>query len=69
MQNRTLEPTGLAKPGTTCGLTGTRPGLARQDSVGRVSGRFLNRTDPSLRAKPGPLAGYPDPLTTLAEHS
>jgi len=64
-QNRKLEPTGLAKPGETCGLTGTGPGLARQESAGRVFGRFWNRTDPFLRSKPGPLAGYPDPLLTL----
>jgi len=65
MQKRTLEPTGLARPGKTGELTGTGPGLARQDSAGRDSGRFWNRTDPFLRAKPGPLAGYPDPLLTL----
>jgi len=64
-QNRRLEPTGLAKPGETRGLTGTGPGLARQESAGRVFGRFWNRTDPFLRSKPGPLAGYPDPLLTL----
>jgi len=66
MQNRRLDPTGLAKPGETRGLTGTGPGLARQESAGRVFGRFWNRTDPFLRSKPGPLAGYPDPLLTLA---
>jgi len=65
MQNRTSEPTGPAKPGKIHGLTGTRPGLAHQDSVGRVSVQFWDRTDPFLRAKPGPLAGYPDPLLTL----
>jgi len=64
-QNRRLEPTGLAKPSKTHGLTGTGPGLARQESAGRVFGRFWNRTDPFLRSKPGPLAGYPDPLLTL----
>jgi len=64
-QNRRLEPTGLAKPGETRGLTGTGPGLAREESAGRVFGRFWNRTDPFLRSKPGPLAGYPDPLLTL----
>jgi hypothetical protein len=64
-QNRRLDPTGLAKPGETRGLTGTGPGLTRQDSVGRVFGRFWNRTNPFLRSKPGPLAGYPDPLLTL----
>ena len=64
-QNRRLEPTGLAKPGETRGLTGTGPGLACQESAGRVFGRFWNRTDAFLRSKPGPLAGYPDPLLTL----
>ena len=64
-RNRRLEPTGLAKPGETRGLTGTGPGLARQESAGLVLGRFWNRTDPFLRSKPGPLAGYPDPLLTL----
>jgi len=64
-QNRRLEPTGLAKPGETRGLTGTGLGLARQDSAGRVFGRFWNRTDAFLRSKPGPLVGYPDPLLTL----
>jgi len=56
---------GLGKPGETCGLMGMGPGLARQESAGRVSGRVWNRTDPFLRSKPGPLAGYPDPLLTL----
>ena len=64
-QNRRLEPTGPAKPDKTRGLTGTGPGLARQESVGRVLGRFWNQTDRFLRSKPGPLAGYPDPLLTL----
>jgi len=62
MQNRTLEPTGLAKPGTTCGLRGMGPGLACQDSPGRISGRFWNQTDPFLRAKPGKLAWLPGPV-------
>jgi hypothetical protein len=64
-QNRTLEPTGLAKPGDTRMLTGMGLGSARQESAGRVFARFCNRTDPFLRFKPGPLAGYPDPLLTL----
>jgi len=64
-QNRRLEPTGLAKPSQTRGLMGTGPGLARQESAGRVFGQVWNRTDPFLRPKPGPLAGYPDPLLTL----
>jgi len=64
-QNWRLEATGQAQPGETRGLTGRGPGLARQESAGRVFGRFRNRTDPFLRSKPGPLAGYPDPLLTL----
>jgi hypothetical protein len=64
-QNRRLDPTGLANPGETRGLTGMCPGLARQESAGRVFGRFWNRTHPFLRSKPGPLAGYPDLLLTL----
>ena len=65
MQNWTLEPTGLAKQGKTRGLRGMAPGLPRHDSAGRVSGRVWNRANPFLRAKPGPLAGCPDPLQTL----
>ena len=56
---------GLAKPGKTSGLTGTGQGLACQDAAGWVSGRFWNRTELFFRSKPGPLAGYPDPLLTL----
>jgi len=44
---------------------GTGPGSARQDSAGRVFGRFWNRTQPFFRSESGPLAGYPDPLLTL----
>jgi len=65
-QNRRLERMGLAKPGETRGLMGTGPGLARQESAGRVFGQFWNRTDPFLLSKPGLLVGYPDPLLTLA---
>ena len=43
------------------------PGLARQESAGRDFGRVWNRTDPFLRSKPGPLAGYLDPLVTLVQ--
>jgi len=64
-QNRRFEPTDLAKPGETRGLTGTGQGLARQESAGRVFGRFWNRTDTFLQSKPGLLAGYPDTLLTL----
>ena len=68
-QNRRLEPTGLAKPGETRGLTGTGLGLARQQSAGRVFGRVWKQTDLFLWSKPGPLAGYPDPLLTLVTTS
>jgi len=56
-QNRRLEPTGLAKPGETRGLTCTGLGLARQESEGRVFGWFWNRPNLFLGSKPGPLAG------------
>jgi hypothetical protein len=64
-QNWRLEPTCLATQGKTHSLTGTGPGLARQESAGRVFGRFWNRTDPFLWSKPGPLAGYLDQLLAL----
>jgi hypothetical protein len=64
-QNQRLEPTGLAKPGKTIGLTGTGAGSARPDAAGRVFGWFGNQTEPFIWSKPGPLAGYPDPLLTL----
>ena len=37
---------------------------ARPNAV-RVFGRVWNRTEPNRWSKPGPLAGYPDPLLTL----
>jgi hypothetical protein len=55
----------LAKPGETRGLTGVGLGLPRQESTGRVFGRFWNLTDRFLQSKSRPLAGYPDPLITL----
>jgi hypothetical protein len=64
-QNRRFDPTGLAKPGKTHQLTGTGTRLGHQESAGRVFGWVWNRTDPFLRSKPGPLAGYPDRLLTL----
>jgi len=69
MRNRKLELTGVAKPVETHGLTGTGPGLASQESAGWVVGQVWNRTDPFLRSKPGPLAGYPDPLLTLSKNN
>ena len=39
-------------------------GFARQEVVSRVIGWFLNRTEPFIMSKPGPLAGYLDPLLT-----
>jgi len=68
-QNRRLGSTGLAEPGETPGLKGAGPGLARQESACRGFGRVCNRTDPFMRSKPGPLAGYPDPLLTLVPAS
>ena len=65
MQNRTLEQTGLSKPGKTYWVMGTGPGLAHQDSAGVVSEWVWNQTEPFLCAKPRPLVGYPDPLLPL----
>ena len=65
MQNRRLETTGLVKPSETRGLTSTDPGVARQESAGRLFGRVWIRTDQFLLSKPGPLAGYVEPLLTL----
>jgi len=48
-------------------LTGTGTGLARQEALGQVVVRVWNRTKPFFRSKPGPLAGYPDPLLTLGD--
>jgi hypothetical protein len=64
-RNQRLQMTDLTKPGTTCRLTGTGPGLACQDPAGQVLGRFWNRTKPFFQSEPGPLAGYPDLLLTL----
>ena len=64
-QNQWLELMGLAKSGETRGLMGTGPGLARQESAGRVSGLVWNRTHLFFLSKPRPLAGYLDPLLTL----
>ena len=63
-RNRRLELTGLPKPDETHGWTG--PDLADQESAAWVFGRVWDRTDSLLRSKPGPLAGYPDPLLTPA---
>jgi len=41
-------------------------GWAPEEAPGRVFGRVWNRTKPFYQSKPGPLAGYPDPLLTLA---
>jgi hypothetical protein len=65
MENRRLEPTSLAKPSKTRGLTGMGTGLAHQEAPGRVFGRVWNQTKPFFRSKPEPLADYPDPLLTL----
>ena len=64
-QNQRLEPTGPAKAGKTHGLTGTGPGLAHQEAMGRVFGQVKNQTDTFLRSEPRPLACHPDPLLQL----
>jgi len=65
MQNRRLDPTGPAKPGETCRLTGKGPWKDRQEAGGRVFEWFWNRTELFVWFKPKPLVGYPDPLLTL----
>jgi len=40
-------------------------GSACQEAPGRVFGPVWTRTEPFFRSKPGPLAGYPDPLLTV----
>jgi len=65
--NWRLDLAGQAKPGKTRGLMGTGTGLALQGAAVRVFGRFGNRTEPLIPAKPAPLAGYPDPLLTPAQ--
>ena len=64
-QNRRLEPTGLAKPGTTRCLTGMGPGLARQESAGRVAWQLLTRTGAfgSVPTQTGTVAN------TITEHN
>jgi hypothetical protein len=44
MQDQTLEPTGLAKWGTTGRLTGTGPGFPSSESAGGVDWLFLIQT-------------------------
>jgi len=57
----------LTKPSKTRGLTGMGPGLAPQEASGPTFGQFWNRTELFFWSKPGPLAGNPDLLLTLAE--
>jgi hypothetical protein len=66
-QNRRLEPTGLANSFKTSELTGTHPGMHRQEAAGPVFARFWIRTELFFRAEPGPLACYPHPSFTLLE--
>jgi len=65
MQNRRLEPIGIAKRGKTRRLTGTGPDLAHQLSARRGFGQVWNLTNLFLRSKPRLLGRYPDPLLTL----
>jgi hypothetical protein len=46
-------------------IDGYRSGFGLPRVSGSGFGRVWNQTDPCLRSKPGPLAGYPDPLLTL----
>ena len=62
---RRLDLTGQTKPSETRSLTGTGPGLDCQEAADQVFGQFWNWTEPLFWSKPGPLAGYPDPLLTL----
>jgi len=66
MQNRRLEPMGRATPGGILRLMGTGPDLAHQESASRDFGWVGSQTNPFLGSSSGLLAGYPDPLLTLA---
>jgi len=59
-----LDLTGLAKPGKTSGFIGTGTGVAHQGAAGRVFRLVWNPTELFFLFKPGPLAGYLDPLLT-----
>jgi len=48
-------------------VDGYGSGFGPQESGSQVFGRLWNQTDPFLWSKPGPLAGYPDPLLSLAQ--
>jgi hypothetical protein len=65
MQNRSLDPTGLANPCKTHGFMETGPDLDRQEAADCVFGWFWIWTNLFSQYKPGPLACYPDPLLTL----
>ena len=64
-QDRRLELMGPVKSGKTYRFTVTCLGLASQEAAGLVFARVLDWSDPFLRSKPRPLAGYPDPLLTI----
>jgi len=64
-QNRISEQMGLANHGETHGLTRTGPALAHQGSATLVFGLVRYQTDRFLQSKPGPLAGYLDPLLSV----
>jgi len=63
--NQRLEPMGQVNPGETWGLTGTDPGLIRQESAVWGFKQVWNGTDKFLQSKPGLLVSYPDLLLTL----
>ena len=56
---------GLSNQGNIHELMGQGPGLACQESVGRIFGLVWNQTDLFLWSNPSLLAGYPDPFLTL----
>ena len=64
--NQRLEPTGLANPAKSRGLMSTDTRLTWEDPAGWVFGRLRIRKQLFSRTEPALLAGYPDPLLTLA---
>jgi len=56
MQNRRLEPMGLATPGESSELTGRGLGVADSESAGRDCGRVWDQTDQLLGSKSEPVA-------------
>jgi len=66
MQNRRVYLIGLAKTGTTRGMTGRVPGFDQYYVAGWVFELVLHQAKQCFQSKPGLLAGYLDPFLTLA---